>query len=115
MAIGILVFFTITRAVFAVNLHIIAETEPAGAGNGGIDGSFVFVVFFIFIGFRAVPDLFVGVTSIPQAHGLALGPPPAGMGRHFAFRVGAPGTPPSGNVLSQLPCTSAERTCQQIA
>jgi hypothetical protein len=31
--------------------------EPDGPGNGGLAGSFVSVVFFIVIGFRAVPDL----------------------------------------------------------
>ena len=31
--------------------------EPAGAGNGGLAGAFVLVVFSIVIPFRAVPDL----------------------------------------------------------
>jgi hypothetical protein len=32
--------------------------EPVGAGNGGLAGSFVSVVFSIVIDFRAAPDLF---------------------------------------------------------
>jgi hypothetical protein len=34
------------------------NAEPVGAGNGGLAGSFVLVVFSIVIGCRAAPDLF---------------------------------------------------------
>ncbi len=34
------------------------SAEPVGAGNGGLAGSFLSVVFFMLIGFRAAPDLF---------------------------------------------------------
>ena len=34
------------------------SSEPVGAGNGGIGGSFMSIVFSIVIGSRAVPDLY---------------------------------------------------------
>ena len=38
-------------------LYIRGTSEPVGAGNGGLSGSFVSVVFSILTPFRAVPDL----------------------------------------------------------
>jgi hypothetical protein len=45
--------------------HRRRRPEPAGAGNGGLAGSFVSVVFSIVIGCRAVPDLYRSASKLP--------------------------------------------------
>jgi hypothetical protein len=49
------------RMIGSRNMHVTQDfsgSEPVGAGNGGLAGSFVSVVFSIVIGSRAVPDLY---------------------------------------------------------
>ena len=51
--------FMMVCCIFFCAGVISGTAEPVGAGNGGLAGSFVSVVFSIVMGYRAAPDLFV--------------------------------------------------------